>query len=391
MKRATKIKLIVYPLSVLALLALATGVMALIPMTEYVAGEGYVTTDDNAQIRPREEGPIKEILCSYGEEVEQGQVLFVLEDDTQQAALKKSRAALQQCQAELQKAEAVLATARAELGEAQKKLDALQARQTRDEQNRKARELTLTEQLRRAENELRRLEKLGATGTVSEQRLEDVRAKVAISRAGLDEVRSMRSPDLDRRDREVAQSQIAVAESRVNRCKAELDECRATIEQARADVDQRKADLERRRIRSPLNGTVLKNSFVVGEVVEKKQVLGEVFDDSEWVVKATFREGDVRKLVSRDSTENKTALIELAAYPESQFGYIHGRIKYTPKVVTPQRTGDGVVLLYFKLERFDRGDAKTWRERFIPGQAALVDVEVGPTNLLYWLLGIDSR
>lgn len=364
MKRQTRLKILKWAILIpTVLVGIGVG-LYMIEKPEYVRATGYITTDHSAHVRPRTEGPIKEIKVRYGQRVEKGQVLVQLEDEIQQNNLDKARKALKV---------------------ARDRLEQLKSQQAADIQRHKARleeaRVSFNDAKRRVEQE----RKLVASGASTQKRLDDLEAEMQQRQAHIASVKT-----------ELNEAQMT----------AELVVMQSQVEMAEAEVKVMQSEVDLRKVKSPLAGVVLLNKFVPGEVVEKKQILGEVFDDTEYIAKVKISERHVAKIHGPSGERlGEPVWVELAAYPSFHHGWLMGRVAYRPLVVTPQRTGDGVVLLYVHFDFYpDQGGdpsadqqdlLNTWAvgpdRRFIPGQTVNAEIMVGRTNLLYWLLGIETR
>jgi len=81
-----------------------------VPEYEYFTGR--TSAKDSAEIQARVEGYLKEVRFRDGEEVKQGDTLFIIEQDPYETRLLAAKAQLQQSQAKLKLAEANVRRAR---------------------------------------------------------------------------------------------------------------------------------------------------------------------------------------------------------------------------------------------------------------------------------------
>lgn len=212
--------------------------------------------------------------------------------------------------------------------------------------------------------------------------IEQARHEFAMSEAMVEQI--ARTPD------EYPEAQKVEAQRRFELAKSELEEANLNhavvmihemqhAESEKAAADQRmemlKTKIENSRVRSPLSGRVQFNDFNVGEVVKPEHVLGQVFDESTWIVKLKISERDYRHV-----EVGHPVTVSITAYPTYQHGYATGHISHILDVVTPQVTGDGVY--YAEATITDFGQIKP-----AVGQSARVWIDTGETSYLRYLLG----
>ncbi|MGI5869492.1 MAG: HlyD family secretion protein [Kiritimatiellia bacterium] len=222
-------------LRVAALLVLVVGLIGhVIKMPKYAYARGYVTTMEYAEVRSAAEGRLAEILKTSGDEVQAGDVLLRLEDDTERAAFEEANSKVAQGEAELTYREAEAADA------LRRHTNAIIAAEIELEQMRKT--LELTRQLH---------EKALASGR---QLSND---EFAVRRAE-DRLRALHEVDMS-----VPLKQVAALSQNV----AALREV----------ANRAKAALDARTVRAPISGRVVRYTFYVGEMIRPDLVLYEVF------------------------------------------------------------------------------------------------------------------
>ena len=314
---------------VLALALTAAGV--LLPTTRWVRAEGYVITDDEAEIRPSVEGVIESWNVQNGDTVRKGDVLLRLK-------CQVHRAALDQAVGERKVAEA--------------KLVNLQKDQELTESQRKEQIYRAERELKRIEDKLHRME-ASQTGAISRQELSDTQLQVDVARSNLAELKLDRAETMDK----------------------EVQVLKEQIEAARKAETLHAAEVEMRNIRAAVDGVVQLHRFEVGEVVKPEHVLGQVFDTSRWIVKLTLPERALAHV-----REGQPVKVELTAYPSWRYGELSAKIQEVQRVVTPRATGDGVFYVEAVLD--DPGDKK-----LTPGMRVTAEVNAGATNWFSRLFG----
>jgi len=297
-----------------------------VPTTRWAQGNGFVMTDDEAEIRPSVTGAIFQRCVETGQAVAKGDLLIQLAHAPQQAAHQQARNELDVAKAKL---EQQLNTQK--LTRAQQQAQAYRARKN----------------LELAKDELKRMAE-STTGAFSKRELADAKLKVQVAQSKLDELELPREKIYAQRI-EVLRKEVAA------RAKA---------------LALRKAQLDMRRICSPLDGTVFFNDFEPGEVVKPEHVLGQVFDRSAWIVKLKLPERMVAYVKVGQPVE-----VELAAYPGWRCGYLQARVIKVLPVITPQTTGNGIFYIEAKIE--NPHDA-----RLSPGMSASGEIDTGQTNWL---------
>jgi multidrug resistance efflux pump len=318
-------------LGILALIVLLLVASALIPTARWVEGDGYLMTDDEAEIRPSVEGAIEDWLVRSGTQIAKDDVLIQLKDALFQADLMQARADLLVTQAEL-----------LHLRE-QQRLDGIVHRE----------EIFRAErQLEAMQEQLALMEKT-SQGAISPQEIRDARRNVDLAQSRLKEMRASRD---------------------------KLDQARLGVQKARVEAVEKRiaaaeVDVELRKLRAPLDGVVQFNSFEPGEVVKPDHVLGQVFDRSAWVVKLKLPERAIAFV-----REGQPVEVELAAYPAWRHGELTAKVSRITRVVTPQATGDGIIYVEAMLDNPDD-------DRLHPGMKASARIDTGRTSLLMNLLG----
>ena len=299
----------------------------------WVHASGYVMTAAEVELRPSVSGAIAQKLVSTGDLVEKGQLVIRLHDQVEVAAHAQAVAQLKAKQAQLEQLHSAQ-----ELEKALRKEQTYQARQS----------------LALAQGNLDRITQANKAGAVfSRRESEDAQLRVEIANSRLKELQLTRDS--------VMANQIDVLEEQ--------------IESASKEVVLREAERSMYEVRSPIVGTIQFNRFGHGEVVEPKDVLGQVFDRRKWIVKLTISERWISHLQADQEVE-----VTLAAFPKIQYGYLPARITRVSRVVTPQLASDGVFYAEAIVTAPDQFELD-------PGMSALVRINTGATTWLRRIAG----
>jgi HlyD family secretion protein len=319
-------KLILFFMFLLFAGAIAASIMVNVELK--IQGVGYITTDEEVELRPSVEGAIAQVCFHDGEEVKPGDLLIQLKADVQTAAYEEAQSDL--------KAKS------AQLAETQTNLKLRQAR-------REAQLYQAQQELELAQRKLKRMEDAG--GGFSRSELEDTQLKVSVMTSRVSEL-SLPYDELDKQQLLVIKEQISAAQKRVLLHKAECDA---------------------RQIRATMAGHVYFNRFEEGEVVKPEHVLGQIFDTKAWVVKIRIPERYLGRIqIGQEVT------VETAAYWAWQHGYLTGKITRMIPVVDTQTTGDGV--FYIEAELPNPG------YELQPGMTATAWVNAGKAPILMTLV-----
>jgi HlyD family secretion protein len=334
--RAHRRRLITWRRSIAACLVVPIGIVAVLwqlPTTRWVYAEGFVMTAREAELRTSVEGAIAAKLVRSGDHVEAKAPVIRLQDRVEVAAHAQAEAQLQARRAQLRQ----LLNAH-ELEKAQRKEQIYQAQQS----------------LSLAEGNLKRINDANKGGTIfSRRETEDAQLRMKLASSRLKELQLTRDS--------VMASQIEVLNEQ--------------IDSSRKNVMLRKAELDRRMVRAPMSGTIQFNRFGSGEVVKPEDVLAQVFDHSDWIVKLKISERWIRYVQADQPID-----VTLAGYPHIRYGYLPGRTSYVSPVITPQPTGDGVFYAEAVIESSDERPLQ-------PGMRAEVRINTGSTNTLFRLIG----
>ena len=220
----------------------------ILPVQVRISASGYVTTDNYAEVRAPETGPVAEIRAHSGQTVQQGEILVRLDDRIQQAARDEAAAAVR-------RTEALIASRHAAM----------------DEQFRRQQFLIGQAEIRRihAEKMLNMTAELHARGLDSGRSLQDRQTAFDLA---ISEHRRLRDED-----------NATLARKEIEVLKRELDMLRNAL--AKTD-----AQLQARHILAPISGQAVRYEFVTGELVTPQNVLYEIFGGGRQILKLRIPE-----------------------------------------------------------------------------------------------------
>lgn len=220
----------------------------LLPVRVRIAASGYVTTDDYAEVRPAEAGPVAAILAEAGQSVTKGDMLVRLDDRVQRAARDEAAAAVSRTEAQIASRTAAM-----------------------EEQQRRHGHLITQAEIRLAHAEIvmKMTADLHAKGLDSGRSLEDRKTALALARSECERLRDEDATTLARKEIEVLQR--------------ELDMLRNALAKA-------EAQLQTRHILAPISGQAVRYEFVTGELVTPQNVLYEIFGGDRQILKLRIPE-----------------------------------------------------------------------------------------------------
>jgi len=256
---------------------------------------------------------IAELRVAEGTEVEAGDVLAVLESNSERQAqrdlaLSQLREAEQRLTAETQFERSQIQEAEARLSSvsdpAEYQLDAQQARISEIEA-----------QLALAEQDLQRNQDLYAEGAISQQSLDRQRTEVQEYN---EQLRSARA-ELARLERSLAaEIRNAQAQIETQRASLSLSQVRAAVASARENLNLAEVQLERTLIRTPQDGRVLRIITDAGEALGQEGLL-DLGDTSEMYVVAEVYETDIGLV---EPGQRATILSRNGAFEETLSGTV---------------------------------------------------------------------
>lgn len=208
---------------------------------------GYVTTEQYAEVRPATVGTVSEILVMTGSVVTQGQVLVRLDMKEEEAVVEEAQSLVLQTESELARREA-------EIGE----------------EKRRHQEMIEIARLRvqNADAKLARARELLEKGLLAGSAMEDTLLAGKLAVAELE--------SLLKKDPSVYAQEVAARRQEI---KARRDALARTVSR-----------LDLKILRAPVSGQVLRYEFVIGELVRPENIVYEIFGGDRQVLKLRIPE-----------------------------------------------------------------------------------------------------
>jgi len=293
-------------------------------------------------IAPQVSGHIVDLRVRDNQQVNAGDLLFVVDPRPYEIALARARANLALTRKDVDGLRSGLATAEAGVAKASAQLDASAADVVRRESDPVAADAEIARlqaqriaseaafqrakaELRNAEDHLARLEPLLPEKFVTEDRVDEARTKkisaamgaeqartsVLAADAALDEARAKKRAAVATlaatRAQHVA-TEAALRQSRSDRAKAEdsigqLATTNARIAAAEAAVHSAELDLEYTQVRAPFSGNVVNLNISIGAFARSGAEVFTLVDTSTWYVMANFRETQLRHIPAGASVD----------------------------------------------------------------------------------------
>jgi membrane fusion protein (multidrug efflux system) len=260
----------------LVLMIVVPGVAALVGAFFYVNGQRYVTSEnayvkaDKITITSEVSGKVLAVEVREHDTVEQGQLLFRIDDEPYRIALEDASAQRERIRAEVESLRARYRVKRAELKLAR-------------------------EDLAYFERTFKRRQKLLKKGNVSEERF-----------------------DQARRNENSARQKIAILKSEMTQILTGLNgksnlkaEEYPKFLQAQATYDRRLLDLQRTLVYAPASGRVSKIELEPGEFVKSEEPLFAVISDQDVWVEANLKETQLTHV-----NVGQNVVVEIDAYPD---------------------------------------------------------------------------
>jgi len=220
----------------------------LLPVPVRIAATGYITTDDYAEVRPAEVGPVAAILAASGQQVQLGDMLVRLDDSIQRAARDEAAGAASRTEALIDSRTAAL-----------------------EEQKRRHRHLITQAEIRlaHAETVMKMTADLHARGLDSGRSLEDRKTALALARAECERLRDEDHETLARKELGVLQRELEMLQNAAAKAEAQL---------------------QTRHVLAPISGEAVRYEFVTGELVTPQNVLYEIFGGARQILKLRIPE-----------------------------------------------------------------------------------------------------
>ena len=318
-------------LFVVAVIVCAIALSLGLRLEGYADGYGNVTAHQDPLLRASQKGPIAHILARQDQQVTKGQVIISLDDSLATLTLQRAQKAAAEAASEIE-----VFQARCSLSKAQRQYQRDQAQL----------------RIKSAKHLLDQLIAGKAKGTVSA--MEVAEAQLAYDLVALQPVQTYKAQD------ELDQQELALLKQK--------------LESARAEVGLSQQQLDNLQVRSPIDGRVVLNPLVVGEVVDANKVLGRVFDETSFTIEARFPERLLYRL--KEGQQAKVWPMGRSRWAQP----LMGKVIKLGRLIQPQDTGDGY--LWVTISVAQQG------LQLYPGQDAQVEVAVGKVTLFRKILGL---
>ncbi len=248
--------------------------------SRYVSTDNAYTSAEVASITPAVTGIVKAVNAVDTQYVRKGDVLMVIDDTDARIALAQADAQVGQAE---RKVRGFLAT---NMG-----LTAAVAARSADEARMRAQIASAQADYDRTALDLKRRERLAASGSVSGEELSNARASFASAKAALAAARAAA---------EQASASHGEAVGTLNANKVLIDDTTVDtnpeVQLARAKRDQARVDLQRTVLRAPFDGVVAKRQVQVGQRVNPGDALMSVVPVDSMHVDANFKEIQLDKV-----------------------------------------------------------------------------------------------
>ena len=316
---------------IVMLLACAVVVLFTLRVEGYAKSYGNVTACQDPLLRASQKGPIAEILVESDDLVHKGQRILQLDDNLARASLHRDQEAL---------------------NEAMGRIEVFKAQCDLSQAHREYQHDYAQLQIQAAKHRLDQLLAGQAKGTVSS--IEAAEAQLEYEIAALDPLETYKAQE------QLEEQELALLEQQ--------------LEAARAQVELSEQLLANLRVLSPIDGRVVLNPLVVGEVVDANKILGRVFDETSFSIQARFPE----RLLYMVKTGQQ---VEVWPMGRSRWAEpLEGKVAKAGRLVQPQESGDGYFWVTISLDPHSVA--------LYPGQDTRVSVAVGRVSLLRSILGL---
>ncbi len=296
-----------------------------------VPAPGFVTSETHAEVRTTVPGIVSEILADTGDTVEQGEILLLLEQRDEQAALDETRSRYHKAKAEL-----ILLRAQVE-----------------ENARLRAERIRMAEmRVRHAAESLERLRELSARGLVSGVAMADQEHQVRLLTVEMDKLHLY--------DETLAEKEIQVLER--------------DLEVHRKSMATAENRLRSRELLAPIAGQVLRYEFVTGELVRSDSVLMEIFGGQRQILKLRISERHAMRVQPGDRYEAK-----LGTYRGLRGKIFTGRIESLRNVIQDEgQHSYRAAFCSFDPDHF----------AVPPGTSAEARIFIGKQPLWRWLTGL---
>lgn len=328
LRQRRKFRRFLFALALIVIVALAG---YFIEIERSFLANGYVTTENYAEVRPATVGTVAEILAQTGSMVTQGQVLAYLDMTEEQAAVEEAQSRVLQTESDLARREAEIV-----------------------EEKRHHQELISMARLRVQNTSVKliRAQELLDKGLLAGSAMEDTLLAGKLAEAELD--------SLLKKDQTVTDQELAARRQEIK---------------ARRDALARAASrLTLKTIRAPVSGQVLRYEFVVGELMRPENVMYEIFGGVRQILKLRIPERYAARIAV-----DQPYKAHLTSYGGLQPVWFTGRIEALRNVI--QTEGQ-------KTYRVAYGDFTARGRTVPPGTSAEARIYCGTVQAWQFLLDL---
>jgi len=280
-------------------------------ITTVVKATGIVNPVVMVDVGSQLSGEISQVLVNYNDTVKAGEVIARVKPDSYIAAVNGAKADLRIAEATKQQQDAALQAAKVAVDNAHtaRKLAETQLKAAQIQQ-------------KQIENDFKRNLMLAKTKAVSEQVLSQSQSLVNVGVANLEGLQvqlKMKSEAID-----AANAQLSMAEANVR-------SAAAVVEQKQAAVDQAEVNLQQTKIRSPIDGIVIRRVINSGQTVavslESKTLFIIADNLDQMQVQGSIDEADIGQI-----KVGQPATFVVDAYPHKVFSGRVLQIRKFPEV-----------------------------------------------------------
>jgi RND family efflux transporter MFP subunit len=306
-----------------AVIDITTAQAVIKPIPTYFEATGNLASDAQTDVAPAISGKIVQVNFDIGSYVQQGDVLVRLDDRDARIRLDQAISQLDQQRKAVGQAEANVQAAIASLRQTQARLGVGDGETFKIENFSQVK--SVTAQLKLAEIEFQRTQRLFESGDVSRGAYDQRRAQRDQLIGQLDEARSNAA---------VAIRAINTAQAQVDTARSAVASAKAAIGTAEAQVDQAQKGVSDNAVLSPISGYVSERTADLGEYISPNtpnSKIATIVRTSVLRMKIDIPEQSVGKVATGQSISLQTS-----AYPDRNFaGTV---VRMSPSVNAEART-----------------------------------------------------
>ncbi|NLG13583.1 MAG: biotin/lipoyl-binding protein [Lentisphaerae bacterium] len=334
-------------------IAVVTTVGFMINIPRYTLASGYVTTREWAEVRPPVSGIVKSILVKTGADVKAGDILVELNAEVEEANLSEAQTVLQRLKANRERRKAEMAI------DIDRRTVTLNEEKRLNQENIAKAELELST----AQTNLKLTRELVEKGLKAASNLENDSAKEKLAQLNL---KILKEKDFTPFEQLIAKD----AEKYVTELTANQKEIEAQIER----IKRLEAVIETRKIRAPIDGNVVRYTFVPGELLQPSSVIYEIFDGAPQLKLRVQERYASRVAVGQDYRA------EVSSHKGIRNFYFYGKVEYLRNVIQADgATTYRVAYCSFDPKGFDITMGTTCEARIYYGKSAF----------WFYLFGLD--